>query len=246
MTPREWRAVRRATRWRSDWERVAWYRWAQRIFRDGLETCPALHGRVACGATLESRVVAEVTVPFCPRCERKRQGRCVDCGSPRERPTPLVTFCAACARRRCLATQERSQRQTADTRAAHALAKYHALAPAERRARNASGALYRMAAPHVVERHIARQRERRQRDPALRQRCREHGRRSRERVALGVAKRERYTAAGERLCRTATCDAVLRHTKARYCPTCHAARVAAARRALLAPAPTPVAPEVAA
>lgn len=220
-------AERRAS-WRKAWHRQQWMKWAARVLAEGLETCPARNGHTVCGGTLTSLMAGNRSVPHCERCDRKRRRLCLDCASSLAGEAPRALFCATCRRLHRFEV-------TAKSRAAHghrSAEKYRQKSPDERAEHNQRSALYRLAKPGATERHIAKQRARRQADPAVLARTRELSKASRERVKAGLAKRERYTADGERLCRTSDCVTVMRHTKQRWCPPCKAARVRAARQRL--------------
>jgi len=72
-------------------------------------TCPAVLGnRVKCGWPLENRLVNGVTEPFCPQCDRKRRGICLDCKSERVDGTPGKALrCRHCAKLEHVAAENR-------------------------------------------------------------------------------------------------------------------------------------------
>jgi hypothetical protein len=81
--------------------------WAAQAMHKTL--CPRLLARgKPCRAPLESRFVDGATVPFCPQCDRKRRGICIDC-----RTEPVVGTvgkalrCGACAKIERLAAGDR-------------------------------------------------------------------------------------------------------------------------------------------
>ncbi len=54
---------------------------------------------VPCNTPLQSRFLDGKTVPFCPTCDRKRNGRCVRCATARVAGTVgLAIYCADCKR----------------------------------------------------------------------------------------------------------------------------------------------------
>jgi hypothetical protein len=228
MTPAEMTREAKRAAWRASWHRTQWKRWVAQILAEGLETCPARSGHTVCGTPLENRLVNGETVPHCPRCERKRRRECLDCGISVADQAPRALYCAACRRlhRFDVTAKSRATHRERSTQA------YRAKSPEARARHNELSALYRLAHPTATARSIARQRERRQANPGVLARIREASKASRERVKAGLAKRERYTDAGERLCRTPDCATVMRHTKQRWCAPCRAARVRAARQAL--------------
>lgn len=49
---------------------------------DSLRCRAVLGNRLVCHTALQSRFVNGQTVPFCPTCDRKARGICIDCGQP--------------------------------------------------------------------------------------------------------------------------------------------------------------------
>lgn len=72
--------------------------WAERA--QFAEKCPAMLGRgKPCNTRLESRFVDGVTVPFCPTCDRKARGVCIDCHTaPVYGTVRKALRCAVCAK----------------------------------------------------------------------------------------------------------------------------------------------------
>lgn len=80
------------------------------------ERCPRFLSRgLRCRALLHSRVVHGETVPFCPRCDRKRKGLCVDCGkAPVNGRVGYAVRCAGCQRLALLTNTQRYQERHPD------------------------------------------------------------------------------------------------------------------------------------
>ena len=198
-------------------------RWLQEA--ESATRCPAmLARRTPCRAPLQSRFVDSVTVPYCPRCEKKRAGVCTEdgCTSPVE---GTVGKAIRCALHRKLARAEWS---AVWRRKAKNLRKRKARDYARDRSedRKAYKRLWRAARPSKV-RAMKRADYERNREKYL-----AYHRAYREARRAERAARERARAAGTLEARTCvTCDTVL-SGRAKKCEACKQAARRAARAAI--------------
>lgn len=86
------------------------------VAAENATVCPARLARGhVCQTPLQSRFVQGKTVPFCPTCDRKRRGICIDCHrEPVYGKVGCALRCSACSR---LARQEQTNRHGVKKRA---------------------------------------------------------------------------------------------------------------------------------
>jgi hypothetical protein len=188
--------------------------------------CPALlANRRPCRTPLQSRFVDGVTVPFCPTCDLKRRGVCIDC---REQPVygtvGKALRCAACARLAMHASNDRYK----DRNKATLRRKARRRAVVHREDRIAYKKLYRQSKPQKVA-ALKKQWYEANREKAL-----EYHRQYREAHRAEIAARERARNHGALPPRTClSCDTVLTG-RPKKCDPCKQKARADARAAIAA------------
>lgn len=69
-------------------------------------TCRHRTGRGVCGGSLETVIrMGGATAIVCQRCERRKAGRCVDCGQQVDGALRLALRCAPCRKAACVASR---------------------------------------------------------------------------------------------------------------------------------------------
>jgi len=177
-------------------------------------TCPALLARrKPCRTPLQSRFVGGETVPFCPTCDRKRRGICIDCTTePVVGQVGKALRCALCAK---VARQEQCNRSKAKFRQTR-LGKARQYARDHSEDRREYKRLYRKLKPTHVAR-LKRESYQRNREKAL-----EYHRAYRATRLAEKREIERLRALGQLPPRSClTCDTVLTG-RAKRCDPCKA------------------------